>query len=72
MYGDSEKNQGAWILEPKGKLVVKDAPMPYAGHGEVVIQNFAFAINPVECTTLFLKTRFMIVKVYVTDTFPHP
>ena len=60
MYGDSEQNQGAWILEPKGKLVVKDAPMPHAGLGEVVIQNFAFAINPVECITLLFKDIFPV------------
>ena len=67
----SEQNKGAWILEPKGKLVVKEAPMPQAGPGEVVIQNFAFAINPVECTTPLLKTHSEFLEVYVTDVFPY-
>lgn len=43
-------NQAAWILEPKGNpLVVKEAPMPKAGKGEIVIKNHAVAVNPVDC-----------------------
>ncbi|CBX97382.1 hypothetical protein IAQ61_007198 [Plenodomus lingam] len=42
-------NQAAWITEPKGKpLQVKEAPMPKAGKGEVVIKNHAAAVNPVD------------------------
>ncbi|USP77648.1 GroES-like protein [Curvularia clavata] len=41
-------NQAAWIPEAKGKLVVKEAPMPKAGKGEVVIKNHAVAVNPVD------------------------
>ncbi|OAK97050.1 GroES-like protein [Phaeosphaeriaceae sp. SRC1lsM3a] len=42
-------NQAAWILEPKGNpLVVKEAPMPKAGKGEIVIKNHAVAVNPVD------------------------
>ncbi|KAH9866667.1 hypothetical protein J1614_008360 [Plenodomus biglobosus] len=42
-------NQAAWIMEPKGNpLQVKEAPMPKAGKGEVVIQNHAVAVNPVD------------------------
>ncbi|KAK3213982.1 hypothetical protein GRF29_28g1669548 [Pseudopithomyces chartarum] len=41
-------NQAAWIPEARGKLVVKEAPMPQAGEGEVVVKNHAWAINPVE------------------------
>jgi NADPH:quinone reductase-like Zn-dependent oxidoreductase len=42
-------NQAAWIPEAKGKLEVKEAPMPTAGKGEVVIKNHAVAVNPVDC-----------------------
>jgi NADPH:quinone reductase-like Zn-dependent oxidoreductase len=42
-------NQAAWIPESKGKLEVKEAPMPTAGKGEVVIKNHAVAVNPVDC-----------------------
>jgi hypothetical protein len=42
-------NQAAWILEPKGQLQVKEAPMPKADKGEVVIKNHAVAVNPVDC-----------------------
>ncbi|KAF1942275.1 GroES-like protein [Clathrospora elynae] len=42
-------NQAAYITEPKGKpLQVKEAPMPKAGKGEVVIKNHAVAVNPVD------------------------
>lgn len=41
-------NQAAWIPEAKGKLQVKEAPMPKAGKGEVVIKNHAVAVNPVD------------------------
>jgi hypothetical protein len=42
-------NQAAWIPEAKGKLEVKEAPMPKAGKGEVIIKNHAVAVNPVDC-----------------------
>lgn len=45
-------NQAAWIPEAKGKLEVKEAPMPKAGKGEVVIKNHAVAVNPVDCKYL--------------------
>ncbi|KAL1796675.1 hypothetical protein ACET3X_005215 [Alternaria dauci] len=41
-------NQAAWIPEAKGQLQVKEAPMPKAGKGEVVIKNHAVAVNPVD------------------------
>ncbi|CAA9963304.1 hypothetical protein PTNB73_06804 [Pyrenophora teres f. teres] len=41
-------NQAAWIPEAKGKLQVKEAPMPKADKGEVVIKNHAVAVNPVD------------------------
>ncbi|KAJ4293995.1 hypothetical protein N0V90_007684 [Kalmusia sp. IMI 367209] len=42
------ENKAAWILEAKAKLTVKEAPMPRAGKGEVVVRNHAVAINPIE------------------------
>jgi NADPH:quinone reductase-like Zn-dependent oxidoreductase len=43
-------NQAAWITNPKGNpLEVKEAPMPKAEKGEVVIKNHALAVNPVDC-----------------------
>jgi hypothetical protein len=45
-------NQAAWIPEAKGQLEVKDASLPKAGKGEVVIKNHAVAVNPVDCSYL--------------------
>lgn len=47
-------NQAAWIPEAKGQLQVKEAPMPKAGKGEVVIKNHAVAVNPVDCEYLHM------------------
>jgi NADPH:quinone reductase-like Zn-dependent oxidoreductase len=48
-------NQAAWITKPKGNpLEVKEAPMPTAGKGEVVIKNHAVAVNPVDCKYMCL------------------
>ncbi|CAN9310880.1 unnamed protein product [Alternaria sp. RS040] len=43
------QNKAAWITSPGAHpFVVKEAPYPSAGPGEVVIKNAAIAINPVE------------------------
>ena len=43
-------NKAAWITEPKANpLQVKESPMPVAGKDEVVIKNYAVAVNPVDC-----------------------
>jgi NADPH:quinone reductase-like Zn-dependent oxidoreductase len=42
-------NNAAWIPEAKAQLEVREAPLPKAGEGEVVIKNHAVAINPVDC-----------------------
>jgi NADPH:quinone reductase-like Zn-dependent oxidoreductase len=46
-------NQAAWIPEAKGKLEVKEAPMPKAGKGEVITKNHAVAVNPVDCQYMY-------------------
>ncbi|KAL2831399.1 chaperonin 10-like protein [Aspergillus cavernicola] len=42
-------NQAAWLLEAGSPLQVRDAPMPAAGPGEIVVKNAAVAINPLDC-----------------------
>ena len=47
-------NKAAWITKPKGNpLEVKEAPMPKAAKGEIVIKNHAVAVNPVDCECQF-------------------
>lgn len=48
-------NKAAYITEAKANpLQVRDAPFPAAGKGEVVVKNYAAAVNPVDCTPNFL------------------
>jgi NADPH:quinone reductase-like Zn-dependent oxidoreductase len=43
-------NKAAYITEAKANpLQVKEASMPKAGKGEVVVKNAAAAVNPVDC-----------------------
>ncbi|KAF2732262.1 GroES-like protein [Polyplosphaeria fusca] len=42
-------NQAAWLLAAGSPLQVKEAPIPTAGPGEMVVKNFAVAINPLDC-----------------------
>ena len=39
-------NQAAWIPEPHGQLVIRDAPDYDVGEKDVLIENKAVAINP--------------------------
>lgn len=41
-------NQAAWLEEKQGKLVVKSAPSSKPGADEIIIENKAWAINPVD------------------------
>lgn len=43
------KNQAAWLVKAGSPLELGDAPLPTAGPGELVIRNFAIAINPLDC-----------------------
>lgn len=41
------QNKAAFLDKPGAPLVVRDAPFPKAGPGEIVIRNAAIAINPI-------------------------
>ena len=43
------QNLGAWINKAGFPLEVKPAPLPIPGPGEIVVNNSAIAINPVDC-----------------------
>jgi NADPH:quinone reductase-like Zn-dependent oxidoreductase len=45
----ASKNQAAYLVKAGTPLEVKDAPMPTAGPGEIVVKNAAVAINPLDC-----------------------
>lgn len=42
------QNQAAWLNKAESPLEVRDAPLPTAGPGEIVVKNAAIAINPVD------------------------
>lgn len=42
------QNQAAYLDEAGTPLIVRDAPLPTAGPGEIVIRNAAVAINPLD------------------------
>lgn len=52
-------NRVAWLTKADAPLEVREAPMPTAGAGEIVVRNFAIAINPLDNhmqkTGLFVK-----------------
>lgn len=57
-------NQAAWALTPKAKpFVVKEAPYPSPEAYEVVVKNYAVAINP--CDYMLQDTAFL-------DYIPYP
>lgn len=41
-------NRAAWLTKAGAPLEVSDAPLPTAGPGEIVVQNAAVAINPLD------------------------
>jgi NADPH:quinone reductase-like Zn-dependent oxidoreductase len=41
-------NKAAWLREANAPLEVGEAPMPTAGPSEIIIQNAAVAINPLD------------------------
>lgn len=42
------QNKAAFLDEPGAPLIVRDAPFPRAGSGEIVVRNAAIAVNPVD------------------------
>ena len=42
------RNQAAWPVAKHSPLRVKDAPYPAPGPGEIVVENNAVAVNPVD------------------------
>ncbi|THZ04948.1 putative quinone oxidoreductase [Aureobasidium pullulans] len=42
------QNQAAWLNKADSPLEVRDAPLPTAGPGEIIVKNAAIAINPVD------------------------
>ena len=42
-------NQAAWLHKANTPLIVAEAPMPTAGPNEIVVRNYAVAINPLDC-----------------------
>ncbi|KAJ5688946.1 Polyketide synthase enoylreductase [Penicillium macrosclerotiorum] len=52
------ENQAAWALAPKSKpFVVKEAPYPTPDANEVVVKNYAVAVNP--CDYMLQDTAFL-------------
>jgi NADPH:quinone reductase-like Zn-dependent oxidoreductase len=41
-------NKAAWLVKADSPLDVREAPMPKAGPGEIVVKNAAIAINPLD------------------------
>ena len=41
-------NKAAWLHKPNAALEIEDAPLPTPGPDEIVVQNSAIAINPVD------------------------
>lgn len=44
----ASKNQAAWLAKAGANLEIGDASLPTAGPGEIVVQNAAVAINPLD------------------------
>ncbi|KAH7110612.1 chaperonin 10-like protein [Dendryphion nanum] len=44
----ASKNQAAYLVKAGAALEVRNAPMPTAGPGEIVVKNAAIAINPLD------------------------
>jgi NADPH:quinone reductase-like Zn-dependent oxidoreductase len=42
------QNKAAWVTKAGTPLEVADAPLPKPGPGEIVVENAAIAINPLD------------------------
>jgi len=41
-------NYAAWLTAPRGRFDVAAAPYPVPGDDQIVVRNYAFAVNPVD------------------------
>ena len=55
------KNQAAWIPAAKARLEVKEAPTPQPEPHEVIVRNYAVAINPVD---VVMQDMDRLIKAY--------
>jgi NADPH:quinone reductase-like Zn-dependent oxidoreductase len=45
---DAPRNKAAYLIKAGTPLEVRDAPLPTAGPGQIVVKNAAVAINPLD------------------------
>jgi NADPH:quinone reductase-like Zn-dependent oxidoreductase len=45
---DAPQNKAAYLIKAGTPLEVRDAPLPTAGPGQIVVKNAAVAINPLD------------------------
>jgi NADPH:quinone reductase-like Zn-dependent oxidoreductase len=45
---DAPQNKAAYLIKASTPLEVRDAPLPTAGPGQIVVKNAAVAINPLD------------------------
>jgi NADPH:quinone reductase-like Zn-dependent oxidoreductase len=45
---DAPQNKAAYLIKTGTPLEVRDAPLPTAGPGQIVVKNAAVAINPLD------------------------
>jgi NADPH:quinone reductase-like Zn-dependent oxidoreductase len=53
-------NQAAWLDGKGEKLRVGEADLPKAESGDIVVKNFAVAVNPVDCKSPSISRGFFL------------